>query len=185
MSAVRLAARYAKSLIDLAIEKNALEQVHADMLLFNETASHAGFKSMLKSPIINADKKMNVLEQLFKSKVSPITYAFYTLLVKKGREIYLSEISTAFIEQYNLYNHITKLKLTTAMPMDAKVVDSIVSQVKQKAKLEKVELVTEVDDSLIGGFVVQYEDKLFDASISKRLQALRKEYSDNAYVKKF
>src|SRR5580692_8626795 len=95
----RLAGRYAKSLIDLAIEKNQLDEVFQDMLFLQKVCSdNKDFVSMLKSPVINADKKEKILEAVTKGKVTVLTALFNKLLIKKGRETYLPEIAKAFIQ---------------------------------------------------------------------------------------
>ena len=95
----RLASRYAKSLIDLAIERDQLEKVFADMQwLQGIIKSSRDFTNLLKSPIIKADKKKQVIEAIIKGKVSDITSAFIHLIIAKGRESNSFEIITAFIQ---------------------------------------------------------------------------------------
>ena len=103
----RLAGRYAKSLIDLAIEKDQLEAVYKDML-FLQAACHGSkeFVSLLKSPVIKADKKDRILDAVTAGKIGVITTAFNKLLLKKGRESYLPEIISAFIDQYKAHKDI-------------------------------------------------------------------------------
>src|SRR5579872_4703054 len=97
----RLAARYAKSILDLAVEKGQLEAVHADMLLLKQTCRDSkDLENLLRSPIIKADKKGKILQAIFANKISPLTNAFITLLLNKEREGYLPEIAAAFVDQY-------------------------------------------------------------------------------------
>jgi len=97
----RLAARYAKSILDLAIEKGELEAIHGDMLLLKQACRDSKeLESLLRSPIIKADKKGKILQAIFAGKISPLTSAFITLLLNKEREGYLSGIASAFVEQY-------------------------------------------------------------------------------------
>lgn len=185
MSSVRLSTRYAKSLLDLAVVKGNLETIHADMLSIEASIKGSReLRLLLKSPIINSDKKHNVLTAIFKGKLDAMTQTFIDLMVKKGREQYLYDVAEAFIVQYNKFKHITKVKLTTAAATDKKTVDAIVNDVKAKMNLEHVELELAVDPELIGGFVLKYEDKLFDASIARQLNLMRKDFSDESYVAK-
>ena len=97
----RLASRYAKSLLDLAVEKGQLEQVYADMLWLRSVCkSNRDFVNFLKSPIIKNDKKAKILEAVTGGRINPLTAAFNKLLVNKSRESHLPEIITAFIKQY-------------------------------------------------------------------------------------
>ena len=96
----------------------------------------------------------------------------------------MANIATSFISQYNTHNHITPVKLTMATALDQREVDKLLEKVKKEAGLEKLELTTEVDESLIGGFVLQFEDKLFDASVSKGIGILKNNIQDNSYIKR-
>ena len=102
MAHTRLASRYAKSLIDLAIEKGQLESVYSDMLYLQYVIkSSREFLVLLRSPVVTSDKKQGVIDALAAGKISELTAAFTRLLVNKGREGDLNEIITAFIRQYN------------------------------------------------------------------------------------
>src|SRR5438067_10692752 len=111
----RLASRYAKSIIDLAIEKGQLEKIYADMLYLEQlmTASR-DFTVMLRSPVIPADKKNKVIASITDGKISQMTNAFIKLLVNKSRESFLSEIVKSFIQQYKKKKSIHTVKLITA-----------------------------------------------------------------------
>src|SRR5688500_2012686 len=92
----RLSGRYAKSLIDLAQEKNQLEAVYKDMLyLQGVTKASREFVSLLKSPVIKADKKAQIIDAVTAGKVTELTTKFNRLLVTKGRESDLPEIVNA------------------------------------------------------------------------------------------
>src|SRR5689334_16429619 len=97
----RLASRYAKSLLDLAVEKGQLEQVYNDINYLKQlTGGSRELVSMLRSPVVSADKKQSVLDAVTKDSISEMTAAFNRLLIAKSREGELPEIITAFISQY-------------------------------------------------------------------------------------
>jgi F-type H+-transporting ATPase subunit delta len=186
MGAHSLATRYAKSLIELAQEKGSLDRVFADMKSINSVfESSRDLKLMFKSPIITADKKLNVARQLFEGKIDGILYQFIVLVIKKGREAYLSEIAHAFVEQYNVIKNITPVTLTSAVKLDTGLVQSMLAALKSKEKLGDVELKEVIDESLIGGFVLQYGDKMIDSSVKTNLSLLRDIIEDNTYIKKY
>lgn len=180
----RLAARYAKSLIDLAVETNQLEAVHADLVFLQSAVKQSReLVSLLRSPIIHADKKNNVLDAITNGKVSALTAAFNKLLVKKSRENVLPEIIGAAIEQYNKIKGIYKVKLTTAQPISADLQGAIEQKVKQETGLQNIELETVVKEELIGGFVLEFNNNLVDASIQRDLKDIQKQFRNNVYVK--
>ena len=181
----RLAARYAKSLLDLAVEKNQLEQVYADMDYLQQlTKGSRDFLSLLRSPVVAADKKLSAINAVTSGKVSELTTAFNRLLVNKGREGELPEIITAFIKQYKDRKGIHIVKLTTATPVSEATKNAIVAQVKQTSDMQNIELETSVDPKLIGGFVLQAGDKLVDASIRYDLNQISRQFENNDFIYK-
>jgi F-type H+-transporting ATPase subunit delta len=181
----RLAARYAKSLIDLSVETNQLEKVYEDQqYMLSMAQSNKQFVLILKSPVINSEKKLSILEALTIGRVSKLTSTFNQLLVKKGREANLPEIAKTFIQQYKHLKEIQIIKLRTAIPATEELKQEIVAKVRKEFGLKNVEVETEVDESLIGGFVLEIGDRLIDASISYDLNAIRKQFLNNDFVYK-
>ena len=182
MSAFRLASRYAKSLIGLAVEKGNLEEVYNDVKLIDQNIEdNKDLKLMLKSPVVNTDKKLDILNEIYSNGCNEVTLGFIRLLTSKGRESYLPDIMNAFIEQYNESKGITKVKIKTAVEVDRQVIERIKESVKTANK--SLEIVTEVDENLIGGYVLQYEDRLFDASVARNLEVLKQQIVDDSYIK--
>ncbi|RYY51531.1 MAG: ATP synthase F1 subunit delta [Chitinophagaceae bacterium] len=178
----RLASRYAKSLLDLAVEQNNLDTTLSDVQMLDTVSKNRDFANMLRSPIIKADKKNEILKAVFGSKLSPLTQAFVNLLVTKGREANLPEIATAFISQYNTMKNIRTVKLITATPASDALRNTIKAKVAASMPDAQIELKEEVDATLIGGFVLQMGDKLYDASIRRDLFDVRSQFLKNIYV---
>jgi F-type H+-transporting ATPase subunit delta len=179
----RLAGRYAKSLIGLAIEQNQLEQVHADMKYLQSLCKQSReFVNLLKSPIIQADKKGKIVAAVTEGKIGNITQGFNRLLVQKGRENVLPEIVHAFVEQYNEIKGIHQVKITTAVPVSEELKQQIVSKIKSETPLQNIELETAVKDELIGGFTLEFHNNLVDASILRDLNDIKKQFLGNVYI---
>ena len=183
----RLATRYAKSILDLAIERGQLEEVHADMQMLKQLCKgNRDFVNLLRSPVIAGETKIKIIGTVISSiaKTTDLTTGFITLLIKKGRESNLPEIITAFIDQYKVKKNIHTVKLTTAFPISDAVRSAIISQVKKAGGFENIELEEKVDDTIIGGFVLQIGDKLVDASIAYDLKAITKQFENNDFIYK-
>ena len=179
----RLAARYAKSLLDLATEKGQLEAVYADMKYLEAVCKASkDFVNLLRSPIIKADQKNTIITAVTKGKISELTASFSNLLVRKGREIDLPEIAFAFVDQYNEIKDIHRVKLTTAVEVSAEVKKSIEAKVQKEKGLGTVELETAIDPKLIGGFVLEFSNNLVDASILRDLKDIKKQFTRNLFV---
>lgn len=185
MANIKLSGRYAKSLIDLATEKNCISEIFNDAVNYNEVAKNGDFNFMVKSPIIKGDKKIEIFNDLFAKSMNPLTLAFCKIVINKGREAYLDEIMDQVRAQINIIREVTSVKFTSATPITEDMVQSVKTIIKQKSNLKNIELTTQVNPDLVGGFIIEYEDKLFDASIAHDLKALKKQFLDNLYIKKF
>lgn len=178
----RLAGRYAKSLVDLATERGQLEVVYKDMQYLQAVCNTSKeFVNLLRSPIIKADKKDAIISAVTKSNVSELTAAFNKLLVAKGRESELPEIAAAFVDQYNAIKNIGRVKLTTAVPVSEELKNAIAARVKADQGLQGVDLETAVDESLIGGFTLEFNNRLLDASVLRDLNDIKKQFSVNLF----
>lgn len=183
MSNPRLAKRYAKSLIDLAIEMKQIEQVHNDVELLQKISkSSREFVVMLKSPVIHADKKVKIISAVLGDNISRLTYAFITLLCRKNREDNLPEILTSFTAQYNQFRGIHTATLTTAVPVSEKILKDFETRILNSTKVPHLNLETKVEDKIIGGFILEMEGKLIDASILRDLNDVKKQFAGNEYM---
>ena len=179
----RLAARYAKSIIDLCVEQNSLEETLADMKYLGGVCKESkDFTNVLRSPVINADKKHNIIDAVVGAQLKPLSKAFVNLLVSKGREENLPEIAEAFVQQYKELKNIKTVTVTTATPMSDSVKQSIMTKVVAALPDASIEMREVVREDIIGGFVLQMDDKLFDASIRRDLYDVKKQFSKNIYV---
>lgn len=185
MKNLRVATRYAKSLLDLAQEQNKLEAIKSDMDTFQQMLKSRDFYLLLKSPIINPSKKRAALDAILgKANFDQLTTAFANILVDKGREANLPEIVDAFLVQYKAFKNITAVKITSATALSEAQLADIKSKLVGAGKTEvDVEIATKVDPSLIGGFVLEFDGKVYDASVAQKLKDLRKDFSQpNVYV---
>ena len=178
----RLAARYAKSLMDIAIENSKLDSMYHDMLSLDAICNESkDFVSMMKSPIVTASTKQNVIKAIIEGKVDDITFKFIQLIIVKGREFFLPEIISTFISQYKKHNNINEVLLTTSEPMDEEMKTKLVQSI-QKQFAGTIDLKTKVDSSIIGGFILEANNNLFDASILRDLNDIKKQFLTNIYV---
>jgi|SRR5690554_4397847 len=185
MQETRLAKIYAKSLLDLSIEQNELEDVLKDMYLINKTTKdNRDLVLMLKSPLIKGDKKGQILKAIFNGKISALTESFTNLLSVKGRANYLPEIVQAFIQLYKNHNNIKEIFITSAHPLTEETINAIKSKVTSQLNGCTLEVVEQIDHSLIGGYVLEIEDKLFDGSVSTRLNNIKHQFTLNEYIAK-
>lgn len=186
MSVTRIATRYAKSLLELAIEQNKMEAVSSDINLLKSVTANRELYIFLKSPIVHADKKIAVIKALFQEKVDPLTLAYLNLLVNKGREMYIPEITAEYINQYKILKRITTVRVTSAAPLSETVLKDLRSRILASGvTTENLDFEIQVNPKLIGGFVLEFDNKRYDASVSNKLAELRADFMQNTYIREF
>ncbi len=174
----KAASRYAKSLIDLSIEQNALQEMMNDMVLFEQVVDHnSELEAILRNPIVPLDKKAGILNDVFGSKVHQVTKSFFKLVVSKGRAGILFDTAKQFITQYQAIKGIVTAEVTSAIALTPSSKEEIISLVKKELGANEVIVKEKINENLIGGFILKVGDKQFDASISGGLSKLKKEFA--------
>jgi F-type H+-transporting ATPase subunit delta len=181
-----IAVPYAKALFDFALERNALDSIHKDMqALTSLCKSNRDFLLMLKSPILKTEKKQKILKAVFRDSISEITQGFLKIITAKRRESLLPDMALAFVDLYKDYNGILTTYVKTAVPLTEEIRKKILEVMNSQAT-GNVDLVEEVKEELIGGFVLQWKDMQYDASILNQVNKMRKGMAMiNLYKKRF
>lgn len=186
MSAGKIASRYAKSLIQLAEEQKKLDRILEDIESFRTLLKQsADLKNFIKSPIIQLTKKKAILNQLFADKYDDLTVKFFEILAQKQRESFLPEIADEFVLQYK-----TKMQISAAVVTVAdKLSDANFKLIQDKLEksgvsLSTVELTVKKDPGIIGGFILEMGNYIYDASVAKQLNQLKKQFGSNDYQAK-
>lgn len=183
MSEFRIASRYAKSLLDLSVERNTLDETKNDMDLFLKVSEeNRDFVLLLKNPIVKSTKKSAIIKEIFSGKVSDLSLAFFDIIAKKGRESYLIDIAQAFQTLYNKHKGIMKAEVTTTFPLT----DNLRNEVKRLVNEitgKTIDLKENIDKSIIGGFLLKVGDRQIDDTVSSKLSTLRRELTKNQYIK--
>ncbi len=173
MSQTIVAHRYAKALLDLAVEKKSLDQVYADMVDFVEICeNNHDLVLTFKSPIIKHQDKMAILSNLFEKKFNPVTFSIFKIITEKNREAFIPAIAKEFLNIYNVHKGIQKADIISASPLTD-------SQKKQFQKVledfsgKTIQINEKIDENLIGGYIVRIGDKQIDDSIKRKLNDLK------------
>jgi len=181
MSEVRVADRYAKALIDLAGEKQVLEAIYQDAAAFLSVCENSrDFEVVLSNPVISQHKKHNIVKKVFSDTLSTDTVQFINLIIQKQRGALLVPIFERVVVQYKQLKGITSATVYAPISLSKDVQEKLKGFVKQGigGNVNQVELTSKVDDTLLGGFVLRFEDKLLDKSVNSQLKAIRKAFKN-------
>ena len=177
MTNQRVADRYAKSLLDMAVDRSQLDVIKADVDGLLKMGANRDLALLLESPVVNPSKKLSIFNELLdKANANELTKTFVQVLIKKGREADLLGILGAFNNQYKALNKISTVRVTSAAALSADELSAIKQQLVAAGMTEaSVEMETAIDPALLGGFVLEFDGKVYDASVAHKLNEIRKE----------
>ena len=178
MKQTKAAIRYAKSFLSFAKENGSLESTREDMELVRATIQESrDLRVLLKSPIIKSDKKLKVFQEIFAGKIGEGTSKFLAIIISKGREVLIPEISDQFIRMFKENDNVFDAEVTSANALTDEQRDEI-RVLAKKIQSGKIEISETIDESLIGGFILRIGDQMIDTSIKKQLRNLRQEFAN-------
>lgn len=173
----RAAIRYAKAVLSLAQDKKATGDVQKDMQSIISTIDNsADLKMLLNSPLIKGEIKLASLKEIFKD-TGDLTKKLFEILIANKRVNLLGEVANQYVMLVDQLNNTQVAKVTTAVPLDKAMSDKIVAKVKELTGNEAT-IENEIDESIIGGFILRVGDMQYNASIAHKLTTLRRELSN-------
>jgi F-type H+-transporting ATPase subunit delta len=181
MRGVKIASRYARSLLLLSVERNQLDKAYADVMSIHQViASSKDLQLLLQSPVVKGDVKIRILSKIF-SETGELVGGFFKLLTDKGREALLPAITQSFIEQVKKFRNITTAEVISAVPLDGetkKRVEVLAASIAGGV----VDLNAKVSADIIGGFVLKIGDLQIDRSIASEINNLKRDFEKNPFV---
>ncbi len=176
MTESRAALRYARAVLDLAVDRKATEKVERDMRIVVDTiAESKALGNMLGSPVIKGAAKKKALLAIF-SDVHEISEGLITMLVDNKRIPILNEVAFKYLILNEEMKGEGVARVTTALPLTRDLEQKLLAKVKELTGKE-VTIENKVDESIIGGFVLRIGDLQYDASIANKLNRLKTEFT--------
>lgn len=173
-TAASLAETYAEALLGAVPDDEAAEEVCGELAglvaLLNEVA---GFDELLTSVLLNRRKKCELIERVFRGRVSEPVEAFLTVLARRGRLVLLRAAAGRFRGLLNDRQGRLEVAVTSAVPLDASRREAIAAALGEALGAETV-LTTRVDLRLLGGMTVRVGDRLYDGSVATALGRLQR-----------
>lgn len=174
MAVATVAARYAKSLLDLAKEQGLVDTLYGDMKFFRQTLTdNRQLNLILKNPIVRAEKKNAIVKSVFGSRLNPLTMSFLTIIARKNREAIVDAIADEFIAQYDRLKGVERATVITTVPLTDALREKFRAMVAKSTGGKSVELEEKVDSGIIGGYVLRIGDQQIDNSIKSQLNDIR------------
>lgn len=186
-----IATRYATALLKLVEETGSGELVAAQVQVIEKALDEVPeFRRAVDDPAVSVVRKISLFEAALKDSMAQELHKFLELLIRNGRIGDVRLVLTTFVTEYYRSRHIKRARLVVADPalLDPVPVEGSLRQAQRPALESRLRdlvekqtgcrliLKTEVNPSLIGGFVFEVEDTVLDASVSRQLDFIRRQF---------
>lgn len=193
-----IATRYATALLKLVDETGSGDVVAAQVQVIEKALDEVpDFRRAVDDPAVAAVQKISLFEAALKDSMAQELHKFFELLIRNGRIGDVRLVLTTFVTEYYRSRHIKRARLVVAdpalldpepTPSDPVPVEGPLRQAQRPALESRLRdlvekqtgcrliLKTEVNPSLIGGFVFEVEDTVLDASVSRQLDFIRRQF---------
>lgn len=178
MEVGRLSMRYAKALIDYAQERGVEERLYQEFSALSYCfATQSGLRAALVNPVLSIKEKFVLICTAAdgREKSAREFVRFVTLVLRNRREEHLQLIALMFLDLYRKRKHIGVGKLITAVPVDEETGNRIRSAAAAMLHA-RMELETEVNPTIEGGFIFDINGYRLDASVSTQLKRIRQQF---------
>lgn len=172
--------RYAKALMEYAKSTGTEEAFYQELAtLSHSLATCPDLRRALENPTLTVKEKVSLISAatVGAGTLRKEFASFVDLVLKNRREDLLQYISLAFLDLYRKNRHIGVAKLTTAVPVSAEMEQRIRNSASSVLHA-RMELNTEVDPSIEGGFIFDINDYRLDASIATQLKRVKQQFID-------
>jgi len=170
----RAAIRYSKAIFQIAKESNNLPNIKDYMdSIISAHESSEDFKKLINNTLINYSDRKEILSTVI-SKMNEKTNNLIDLLITNKRLSILYDIAHGFNDIYNRENNIERATVITATPISDKIKTQVLKKL-QKLSNKSVEIENIIDETILGGFILRYENREYNASFSQRLSKLKSE----------
>ncbi len=166
--------RYAKALFDICIEDSSMDKVSEDARQIANLYKEEDFKILMTHPNLSSEDRFNTIKSAFGDELSQTLYGFFHVIFSKNRETYILEILESFLELVDTHNGVTTAVVKTPFELTNDKVNQIKSKLSTKLN-KKVDVIVELDKSLIGGIVINVDGLLIDTSIKSSINNLTKQ----------
>lgn len=169
---------YGDALFSLAVEEEKLEALWKEAAMVAETiGANPDFLSVICHPEMTQEKKLSVLDEVFKEALSDEMMGLFHVLVKKGRIGEIVSVLDYFVSQVNEYLGIGMVDVFTPLPLSEEQKEQIENKLLEVSEYETLGMDYHIDESLLGGMVIRIGDRILDNSIRSKLDAMSRQLS--------
>lgn len=166
---------YGDALFELALEESKVdtlvEETQAVLAILEENVD---LHKLMNHPKIKKVDKINIMENIFKGKISDDLTGFIKIIVTKDRYGEITNIFRYFIARVKEYKNIGTAYVTAAVEIKEAQKVELIAKLLKITKYEQIDMVYSIDNTLIGGMVIRIGDRVIDSSIKTKIYEMSK-----------
>lgn len=168
-----IAKEYATALFTLSLEEGGVEEYRKSLELIDEVFSeNPEYKEFLSSPSISLGERLSALSSVFEGKVHENLLSFLKLLCEKGRISFLEDAIKEYKLLYDASLHISTAKIISAVSLTNKEKEKLLTKLESMSG-GPVNAEYEIDETIIGGIIIELDEKVLDGSLKHRLNEIK------------
>jgi F-type H+-transporting ATPase subunit delta len=173
-----VAKTYGDALFELALEEGKVDMlVEETQAVYTILKENVDLHKLMNHPKITKVEKINVMEDIFKGKISDELTGFIKIIVSKDRYGEIANILEYFIASVKEYKNIGTAYVTTAVEIKETQKEELIAKLLKITKYEQIDMEYFVDNALIGGIVIRIGDRVIDSSIKTKIYEMSKNLS--------
>lgn len=167
---------YGEAIFELAVSEDRVDELTEEIQgVLKVLEENPKFSDIMKHPKITKEEKLQVIETVFKGRVSDELTGFIRLIVEKGRYGNLREIMQYFLDEVKKQKGIGVAYVSSALPLREEQRKQVEAKLLSTTNFREMEMHYQVEESLIGGMVIRIGDKVADSSIRTKLTHLEQQ----------
>ena len=161
---------YGDALFDLSVEENSVDAMMQEVLAVRKAfEENPELARVLRNPDIGKEEKLNLVEKIFKGRVSDNLTGFLRIIVNKQRCGELDAILDYIVARVKEYKKIGRAQVTSPMELSEEWKERIRKKLLETTGYVEMEMTYDVDPALIGGLVIRIGYTVVDSSIRSKL----------------
>lgn len=170
---IKLASPYAEALLDITGKDGSIDKVITELTSISSSlAESADLRKALANPLLSSEVKKGIVKSIFSETVSETMVKFLMVLCDRGRISYLKDIIEKALELAYKKASIEMAYVSSSVEITASQEDNLITKLQSMTGAKQIKLKLTVDQSLIGGFVIQVGSKIIDNSVKGQLKQL-------------
>jgi F-type H+-transporting ATPase subunit delta len=175
------AGRYARALLEMAVQESAdLQQIQDQLVAFVELLKqHPALEKVLFNPAVPVPRKRAAVAELTtRVQTLPMVTRLLTLLADRDRLVLLPDLLESYRDRLLAYHHVVRAQVTTTVPLAADRANAIEHSLAELTG-QRVMLEMKIDAGIVGGVVARIGSTVYDASVTRQLEKMKQRLAEN------